>query len=258
MKTITRILAFITLAFGCAFGQTALTQTSLGAAVNGNAVYSGGSPNVDTSVILSSVSSVSAPTAGSGYGTLLYIDAELMAVTSVNSATKVVGVIRGWEGTPVSAHVSGAMVLLAPPNAFYRVDPAGACTAASTAYTPWLNVSNGKQWLCSTLTNTWVPGWGNPGDSAHPIQVTAAVASAAGLVTPSGPLFHMTGTNAITGFNIPVGFSGGSFCAYADAIWTWTAANNIQVAGTVTTGNQAPVCFTYDSSTGKFIPSRVS
>lgn len=256
MKTIFRILAFVALAVGLAFGQTALTQTALSAAVNGNALWAGGSPNVDTSVTLSSVSGVSAPTTAGGYGTLLYIDAELMAVTSVNTTTKVVGVIRGWEGTGVAAHASADMVLLGPPNAFYRIDPSGACTAASTPFTPWINITNGKQWLCSTLTLTWVPGFGNPGDSAHPVALSAAVASVAGTTTPSGPYFHITGTNAITAWGIPVGCNattagGCAFTVIPDAAFTTTATNNIATAVTAV-ANLAQI-WTWDATNSKFV-----
>ena len=56
-----------------------------------------------------------------------------------------------------------------------------------------VNVANGRQWLFSTVLNAWVPGWNND----NPKAVTAAVASAAAAITPSGPLFHVTGCNCV-------------------------------------------------------------
>lgn len=252
------LLALLVAMGSTGWGQTALTQTTLSAAVNGGSIYSGGSSSVDTTIPLTSTTGVTAAV-NNVPQTFLYVDAELMAVVTVNTTTKIATVIRGVEGTFAAGHASLAMVLAGPNGAFQKVDPQGACTAAATAFTPWVNILSGKQWLCSTVTLSWVPGWGNPGDSAHPPGPTTVVASAAGLVTPSGPLFHVTGTAAITGFNIPVGFNGGGFCAIADSgIWTWTAANNITIGGTVTAADGRTVCFVFDSVTLKFSPNRIT
>jgi len=142
------------------------------------------------------------------------------------------------------------MVLAGNPNWFYGYDPSGSCTASATFVTPWVNVKTGNQWICSTVTTSWVPGWGN---SAALDAPTAAVASAAGLITPSGPLFHITGALAITGFNIPVGFAFGSFCVIPDGTFTTTTANNVALASTAVVSKQ--ICWTYDTNTAKFYPS---
>lgn len=155
----------------------------------------------------------------------------------------------------------GATVLIAPPadpqagaylGSFYGFDPVGSSMLPQqgTSLTPWVNVDNGNQWLYSSVTALWVPGWNNPSSIKG---VTAAVASAAGLITPSGPLFHVTGALAVTGFNVPVGFAGGSFTIIPDGAFTWTAANNIAVLGTAVV--KIPLTFTYDSNTGLFYPS---
>ena len=98
----------------------------------------------------------------------------------------------------------------------------------------------------------WVAGFNNPEPNKGP---TAAVASAAGAILPSGPLFHVTGALAVTGFTIPVGFAGGSFVVIPDGAFTWTTAGNIAVAGTAVV-NRA-LTFTWDSSVSKFNPSYV-
>jgi hypothetical protein len=158
----------------------------------------------------------------------------------------------------------GATVLIGPtPDAtagaylgsFYEFDPIGssANNMNSGANTPWVNVSNGNQWLYSSVLGLWVPGWNNP---TAVKGLTAAVASAAGLITPSGPLFHVTGTSAITGFTVPTGFAGGSFTIIPDAIFTWTSANNIALAGTAVVSKA--LTFQYDSNTGKFYPSYIA
>lgn len=209
----------------------------------------------DNSITVTSATGLVAPSGGVA-GTLIYVQSpgtkgEVMQVQSISST--VIKVARGIRGSQRQAHTSGALVLAGAANLFYDYDPSGACTTATINVTPWVNVQSGLQWLCSTITLSWVPGFGN---TTRPVQPTAAVASAAGAIVPSGPLFHITGTAAITGFTLPLGFSGGSFCAIADAIWTWTAAGNIAVLGTTTAANRQH-CFVYDSATSKWYPDKV-
>lgn len=240
------------------FSQATLTQTSLSAAVGGGSgqgSLSGITTRLQTQVTLTSVTGVTAPINGVPQ-TLLYIDRELMAVMSVNTTTKVVTVIRGYNSTPAQPHANAQMVLLGTQNQFSVFDPSGACTQASTVSSPWVNVVTGNQWLCSTLTATWVPGFGNPGSSGTPVALTAAVASVAGTTTPSGPYFHISGTNAITAWGIPVGCNatttgGCSFTVIPDAAFTTTATNNIATAVTAV-ANLAQI-WTWDATASKFV-----
>jgi hypothetical protein len=184
----------------------------------------------------------------------IMIDAELMVVGKYYVSGLIVPVVRNTEKK--SVHATSTMALIGKMSWFSTYDPFGGCTAASTNVTPWVTVpsqflgGDARQWLCSTILNRWVAGWNN--DVAVP-QVTAAVASAAGLVTPSGPLFHITGALAITGFNIPLGFAYGSFTVIPDGAFTTTTANNIANASTGVVGK--PLTFTYDANTAKFYPS---
>lgn len=257
-KNILRILAVLGLFASLATAQTALNSTTLSAAVTGGGPYSGTSGVFQTQVTVASVTNLTAAFNSSVIQSVLYVDREAMGVVSFNSTTKIVQVLRGYMGTPATPHASGATVLYGPintlgANIFFQSDPSGACTAAATPSTPYVNVSNGLQWLCSSVTGTWVPGFGNPGASQTPILPTAAVASAAGLIVPSGPLFHITGTQAITGFTIPVGFLGGQICVIPDAAFTTTNATNIAIASTGVISKQ--LCWNFDSATAKFYPS---
>lgn len=272
-KTISRIAAF--LLFGLAlpllsFGQTALTQTTISAAQGAGVGYSGITTPLQTQVTLASTTGVVAPFNGA-ITSYIYIDQELEAVESFNSTSGVVQVLRGQMGTPATPHASGTMALIGAVNVpgtnfFMSYNPSGACTTANTTGTPWINITTGNQFLCSTITGTWVPGFGNPGSSVTPVGPTASVASTAGLITPSGPLFHVTGTSAITGFNIPVGFNataegGGSFTVIPDAVFTYTAANNIGLASTGLNAGTAvvvvgqPITFVWDAKNSKFYPN---
>lgn len=243
-KTFATLSAVIVLLAAAAFGQTAITQTTLSSTV-------GSSPQ---SIVLASNTGVVAKK------TVIFVDQEAMFVNSINASNSL-NVSRGYEGTPVAGHVSGARVLVGPPANFAPLvrgvnadgDPTGQCTAANTIITPFVNIKNGRQWLCSTVTLEWTPGWGNASQFPQP---TAAVASAAGQITPSGPLFHITGALAITGFVVPVGFpvkGGQTFCVVPDGTFTTTTANNIALASTAVVNKT--LCWTYDTANAKFVPS---
>lgn len=253
MKKLISLLSLVAALAFSASAQTSLTQTTL--------VAQAGASNQNQTVTVASATGIAVPS-NSGQ-TVLFVDQEAMYVNSVSGTT--IGVFRGYQGTPVQVHVSGARVLVGPIangiSAFNPIltgvnaagDPGGGCTAANTLYTPFLNIKNGNQWLCSTVLNEWVPGWGNTSRAAAP---TAAVASAAGLITPSGPLFHVTGALAITGFTIPVGFplkSGAGFCVIPDGTFTTTTATNIALASTAVVNKT--LCWTYDTANAKFTPS---
>lgn len=247
MKTLTLFLATLALSLTASAQLVTLTATTTTAAITSSTQR----------IPLTSATGIVVPNATAGtVGSLLYIvspgsKGEAVRVQSLSGLNATVA--RGTTGTQATAHVSGAMVLIAAPNAFYTVDPQGACTTANTYATPYVNIVTGNEWLCSTVSLSWVAGFHN--DSAQPV-VTAAVASAASAITPSGPLFHVTGTAAVTGFNIPVGFIYGSFTIIPDAVFTWTAAGNIALAGSAVV-NKA-LTFTWDATNGKWIPSYIA
>jgi hypothetical protein len=253
MKTLMKFAIALSLfSFGVQAQQNTLTATTLAADSAAGA----------RTFRLTSVTNVNAPSAGVPASLLYVIDqgqrvGQLVQVASV-SGLNVTFVPRG-SGANGNAHKSGAVVLVAAqPNWFYTSNPTGPCTTASTLVTPYVNTNTGEQWLCSSVIGTWVPGWNNsasPGSGGP----TTAVASAAGSIVPSGPFFHITGTAAITGFTIAsmIGFTGGQFCAVADAIWTWTAAGNIAVAGTTTAAGRQ-FCFRWDSNTSKWYPDKIA
>jgi hypothetical protein len=87
-------------------------------------------------------------------------------------------------------------------------------------------------------------------------QVTAKVASAAAAILPSGPLFHVDGTLAVTGFTVPVGGVGASFSIIPDAVFTWTTAGNIALAGSAVVNKL--LTFTWDATNSKYIPSYIA
>lgn len=226
------LLAFTVMLAAFLVGQAIPVQTSLSVSVVNN---------TQNTVYPASLTSFVA-------GNYMFIDGELMLIKSVNTASTSVTVQRAQSGTMATPHTSGTMVLEGVGAIFQTYDPVGNCIAANTIAQPWINVRNGYQWLCSTVTNSWVPGFGNPNESG----TTAAVASVAGLITPSGPMFHITGALAITGFNVPVGFNKGQMCVIPDGAFTTTTANNIAAASTAVVSRV--LCWQYDPNTAKFYP----
>lgn len=273
IKKLIPILA-IFLVFGAsANAQTSLTQTTLIAALSGGAYGSvGASVNspLQTTFALGSVTGIQGLGSGSfgasQFNTAIYIDHELMYVVSVNTTASTVTVLRAQGGTAATGHIAGRMVLYGPLNAFSPSyvglfnGPYGSCNSTGILFTPYVDVPTGNQWICSpptTGTGTWIPGWYNTFEGQGQ---GATVASAASAITPSAPYFNISGTSAITGFNIPVGFDptqGGCFTANPTGIWTWTAAGNIATAGTVTAAS-TPVTFCWNVLSQKWIPSRLS
>jgi hypothetical protein len=216
--------------------QTALTQTTLSAAV---------------SVTANQIRVASAT--GITVNSALYVvdfgqvKGELMFVRSVSGTT--VDVIR-TGGSAVTGHATGAVVIIAPRrNAFFTYNPQGTCNASTMPFTPWVNTTTGEQWLCGT-EGVFIPGFGR---NQAVLGTTTTVASAAGAITPSGPLFVVSGTAAVTGFNLPVGFSGGGFCALPTGTFTTTTAGNIGLASTAVVGRT--LCWTWSQAAGKWYPS---
>lgn len=242
---------------------TALTQTTLSGAL---------APNQLTFTV-ASATGITAPVAN--IQQQLYIigvgqkRGELVNVTAVSGTSITVSRLSAFKAYwpsgslvvigPAPTSSSGLMGGMLLGSGFYEYDPPGASAsnnssaAAAVLYTPWINVTNGNQWIWSDVVNCWVPGWNNEANK----NVTAVVASAAGSIVPSGPLFHVTGTAAVTGFTIAsmIGFTQGSFTIIPDGNFTWTAAGNIGVLGTAVTSRA--LTFTWDSNAVKWYPSYV-
>jgi hypothetical protein len=178
--------------------------------------------NSHTSFGLASVANVTVgnPTTGAGM-TLLLIENEMMLVTALSGNN--VAVTRGQHGTGASAHNASTGVTIGGLSDFPNFTPA-----------------------ISSVQTT----------QARFASIGSPVASAA-TITPSGQVFHVTGTTATVTINLPPNLVAGQFTVIADAIWTWTAAGNIAEAGTVTAAG-GTVTFTYDPGTSKWYPSRVS
>jgi hypothetical protein len=137
MKNFKYFLGVMVLLCSTAFGQAALSSTTLSSAASVNS----------TSV---QVASASGLTAGS---TMLYVDREAMFVNSISGT--VIGVTRGSNGTRATAHISGATVYLGAPNQFSSYPRFGACTRGNEVVLPVIDVNTGAQYNCFGSTGRW-------------------------------------------------------------------------------------------------------
>jgi hypothetical protein len=270
-KLLIAVLAVLAFSLPSFAQQNTLTQTTLA-----NDVTSAGTATnatTPTNITVTSATGIvgSSPntsiTASQPTQTDIYVDRELMTVISVSGTQ--LSVLRGQGGTVAAPHRKGAMVLAGNPYWFKVNDPGGSggfdgvggesCVLANVVATPWVNVRTGAQWICSSLSLTWVPGFNNPLGSVGSAGFTGAVASVAGATLPSGPIFHVTGTNAITSWTIPVGCSantlatigGCSFVTVPDAAFTWAGGGNIALTGTAVIN--LPIIWTWDPTNAKWV-----
>jgi hypothetical protein len=184
---------------------------------------SGAITSSQTSFGVASATGISVPNNQTGSGfTFLLVEQEFMFVTGVTGT--VVSVLRGQGGTQAVAHGITAAVVAGLPSDFPGFVP------AQGSFVQLPNFYRG---------------------------VSAPVASAT-TITATGELFHITGTTAIATINPPPGggFSG-QITVIPDGIWTWTAAGNINTAGTTTAAN-IPVTFYYDDGLKKWFASRLA
>jgi hypothetical protein len=280
MKTIKKLLFSFVIILGLAgiaSAQTALTQTTLAAAMQtGPAAGQSGlaSGNAYQTVVnVTSNTGINIAVNGQPI-TFLYVDKELFGVLSqVTGTTTFYNVLRAQQGTLASPHSLGAMVLIqtitpqfgggAGSGGFQAADPAfgGSCTAANTLFYPWVNIITGAQWLCSPVTSTWTPSFNNPLFFVALAPNGATVASAAGTVAAPSSAFSVSGALAITAWTVPTGCGGQTppaasvvgtctFAIYPTGAFTTTATNNIANATTAVVGKW--MYWTYNPATQKF------
>ena len=137
--TIARLIAISVLLGAVCFAQTAVSLTTLGAAIT--------TPNA-TTITLTSTTGMSNSGPANQINTVIYVDQELMWVTTVIDGTHLL-VQRGKGQTRPMLHASGANVIFGPPvgNFFSNVpisaETWGACTASNELYLQKVYASTG-------------------------------------------------------------------------------------------------------------------
>lgn len=209
-------------------------------------------------VQLTAVTGVTAPGNGS---TLVYllIDRELMYVTAVDTATKLVTVVRGASSTRATGHTAGVPVWIVPPNGINSYIPSGQCTRANLQYVPFVvgggpGVGAEVGGLYDCLGSGSAGQWVQTNGTGWPV-FGAAVASAASSIAISGTYYKVSGTAAVTGFTLPAGTAPGfCFAVEPTGAFTWTTAGNIILAGSAVVGKVLYFCW----NGSKWVPSYIA
>ena len=123
----------------------------------------------------------------------------------------------------------------------------------SIANTGWFDKSGNN--LHATYTNALPFNLQNykPRIQGYSADMRGANVASATTITPTGEIFHVTGTTAIATINVPYSAFNGSITIIPDGIFTWTTAGNIALAGTAVVGKA--LIMTYDATTSKWYPS---
>ena len=129
-------------------------------------------------------------------------------------------------------------------------------TSDSIANTGWFDKSGNK--LHATYTNAIPFNLQNykPRIQGYSADMRGANVASATTITPTGELFHVTGTTAIATINVPYAGFNGSITIIPDGIFTWTTAGNIALAGTAVVSKALRM--TYDATTSKWYPDYTS
>lgn len=140
---ITLFFAFLSLACVSAFGQTAITQTTLSGALTSTA----------TSLTVASATGIIAPSFAvanqpNANLTVLFVDKEEIFVTGLNGTY--IQVTRGFNGTTAKAHNSGAVVFVAYPHYLSQNEQSGACVATNIVALPVINSLTGHIFTCGS------------------------------------------------------------------------------------------------------------
>lgn len=159
MKNLKGLLLALVLALALPLGvsaQTALNSTTLNEAVDGT----------ETSIDLASAANINARD-------IAFVDHEAMRVVSVDATNNRIVVIRGYAGTLADDHANSAFIYIDRPDRFISKDLTGSCTAGSEFpnFTPLINISNGKQYICSSSLWLLVLSTGSITPAATPAAV---------------------------------------------------------------------------------------
>lgn len=240
-----------------AFGQTALTSTTLSANINASQITFA----VASLTGIGTLGNAGAPQGGIGSPStqsayMLYVDSEQMIVTQTNTSAVTVTVRRGSSGTPARAHNSSAVVWIGPSRAFLTVpfDPAGQCLRTVLPYVPYINVTTGHTFDCLGVTTAgqWFQT-NSPGGNLGLVGSTVASATS---ITPTGIMFPVSGTTSVATIAVPAGFAPGmSLYIRPTGVFATTTAGNIGLITSATVVGRILI-MTWDGS--KFWPSYVS
>jgi len=236
------------LAVAACYGQASMATTTLGAAIT--------STN-QTTITLASTSTMLSRGQVNQTDTVLYVDRELMWVTTVVDSTHVI--VQRAKGIGAGArpttHKNGETVYFAittttaPAASYFNTnsgpEDTGQCTASNLLVIPRINVYQGSKWDCLGVTTAghWVR------TDAPGVPVLGATYTVpAGTITLGGTIIITdSGTAQATGITVPGGWSPGMCVTFipGGAFTTTTSGGlaNIRLGTTAVAGKALIMCW---------------
>jgi hypothetical protein len=251
MKNLFRSLAVVLALFVATplVAQTVLTTTTTGAAIADGGV---------TAVTVAATTGITAPGTGATQVYLL-IDKELLTVRNINGL--VVGVVRGQQGTRATPHVTASIVTVVPVGSVINYVPNGQCLRTNLTTVPTIvggtgsgvQFFAGSQWDCLGVTTAGM--WVMTSDNGTGVLGSTMASTAGTLGAFTGTILTVSGALAVTGFTNPAGVQPGwRVSIVPSGTFTWTAANNIILAGTAVVGKLLE--FVWNGA--KWVPSYIA
>lgn len=214
-----------------AAGQTALSTTTLGAAVLDSAT---------TNITLASNSAVTAAGTG-GNLVFLVVDREIFTVPNRTiPTTGAIPVIRGSLGSRSTPHINGAGVTIATPVSISGSIPSGGCNRAALPNVPiiiggstGLGAEVGTMYDCLGSSGTAANGQWVQTNGTGSIAIIGSTVASATTISGTGNYFKVSGTTSIQTINVPAGWgSGQCFAIEPTGVFLTSTAGNIQLGST--------------------------
>jgi hypothetical protein len=236
MKKTLKLFSSLLLFAGISFGQTILTNTTMGAAV---------ADSNTTIVSVASATGINVPSS-SDYtqSTFLYVDRELMDVRAKNGTT--IQVVRGAEGTTAAPHVSGALVFVVPSylSTYFHGIPQGSCTRGNELALPRIHPVSGV--ISDCIGGQWING--------DALQTTRAVFGSTSVFGLRLPEPGGTALTALETAGTAAGASTEEYCTELDIPFSMVATGLAPLNGT-TVGTDKHIVILRDSSGNKLANS---
>lgn len=202
----------------------------------------------DATASSSTVTGAAVITGGMGVGGSVYVGGTLNPTGTLNLGSSTAAVVNNssYVYFKDSGAVSRRTLGINSGNIFFigpvDVSVAVATTVSSGSTTTFqVNGSSGAFTTAATFDAA-----GNFKPNFYTSAAVGSVVASAATITPTGPVFHVSGTTAINTINLPfTGFTG-TIRLIADAGWSTTTAGNIGTAIIAVAGQEYD--FTYDGS----------
>ncbi len=224
--------------------QTLINQTALTNAITAT----------NTHIVLGNNAGITAPGPNRSNLKNILIDSEMFEAIAIDPpGTNFIHVIRGVRQTLRATHQAGTTVWAGPSTAFVQSAPSGTCTRTALAYVPLVEIATRHTFDCPSNSGKWMR---TDGPDPTSYYGTAIASGSSATVTIPAQTFKISGTSAITTFNVPAGWTPGLCFNIIPTgnFTTSTSGGNIGKASTAVTGRVLKLCWD-GSATQLWFPS---